>query len=73
MISCYRAAGRWRAVLPLVAVGFLAGIPAITATVRGTVTDPQGAVMPGARVVATNNSTHVSTSTVTNQDGAYNI
>jgi hypothetical protein len=75
--SC-RAVGRWRAVLPIVAVGFLAGIPAalaqtITATVRGTVTDPQGAVMPGARVVATNDSTHVSTSTVTNHDGSYSI
>ncbi len=73
-----RAIGPWRAVLPIVAVGFLAGIPAalaqtITATVRGTVTDPQGAVMAGARVVATNDSTHVSTSTVTNRDGSYSI
>jgi hypothetical protein len=45
----------------------------ITATVRGTVTDPAGAVVAGASVTARNVDTGVKTSTVTNQDGAYNI
>jgi hypothetical protein len=45
----------------------------ITGTVRGTITDPTGAVLAGASVTATDMATNVKTSTVTNQDGAYNI
>jgi Carboxypeptidase regulatory-like domain/TonB-dependent Receptor Plug Domain len=45
----------------------------ITGTVRGTVTDPSGAVVAGASVIATNTATNVKTGTVTNQDGDYNI
>jgi hypothetical protein len=45
----------------------------ITATVRGTVIDPAGAAVAGASVTARNVDTGVKTSTVSNQDGAYNI
>lgn len=45
----------------------------ITGTIRGTVTDPAGAVVPGAHVTATSVATGVRTSTVTNQTGEYNI
>ena len=45
----------------------------ITGTVRGSVTDPSGAVVSGATVTATNAGTGVTTSSVTNHDGLYNI
>ncbi len=45
----------------------------ITGSVVGTVTDPAGAVIPGAKVSATNAATGVTTGTVTNQDGLYNL
>src|SRR5581483_7730910 len=43
----------------------------LTATIRGTVIDPSGGAVPGANVQAVNQSTHVSTSTVSNADGSY--
>jgi len=39
--------------------------------IRGTVTDPSGAVIPKANVVATNTGTGISTATVSGQDGSY--
>ena len=39
----------------------------------GTVTDPSGAVMPGATVTATNEATQVSQATVTGSAGTYTI
>lgn len=45
----------------------------ITGSVNGTVTDPGGAVVPGARVMVTNAATNVSNSTQTNSAGVYNI
>jgi hypothetical protein len=39
--------------------------------ITGTVTDPSGAVVPGARVVVTNNATGVNTETVTSSAGTY--
>lgn len=42
-----------------------------TATVNGTVTDPTGAVIPGATVVVTDDQTHLSTQTTSNQDGTF--
>ncbi len=44
-----------------------------TATLRGTIYDPRGAVVPGATVTATNPATGVTRSTVTGRDGTYQI
>lgn len=45
----------------------------ITGSVNGTVTDPGGAVVPGATVMVTNAATNLSNSTETNSAGVYNI
>jgi hypothetical protein len=45
----------------------------ITATIRGTVTDTSGAVVPGASVTVTNENTGFSRSTVTNDVGSYSF
>ncbi|MGA8554797.1 MAG: carboxypeptidase-like regulatory domain-containing protein, partial [Candidatus Acidiferrales bacterium] len=42
-----------------------------TATINGRVTDPGGAVVNGAIVTATNQTTTVERTTVTNSDGLY--
>ena len=44
-----------------------------TGTIVGTVADPSGAVIPGAKVTATNVATGVSQSTVTGSAGTYTI
>ena len=44
-----------------------------TATVRGTIYDPKGAVIAGATVTATNPATGVTRSTVSGPDGTYQI
>jgi hypothetical protein len=71
-------AGRARMFGMLLAFALLLGLsPAsaqtITATVRGTIIDPAGAVVAGATVTARNVDTGVKSSTISNQDGAYNI
>jgi hypothetical protein len=45
----------------------------VTASIAGTVTDPSGAVVTGAHVVARNLGTGVETSAATNDAGAYRI
>jgi hypothetical protein len=45
----------------------------ITGGANGIVTDPSGAVIPNARVTATNTETGIATETTTNNDGIYNI
>jgi hypothetical protein len=45
----------------------------ITGNINGLVTDPSGAVVVGAEVTATNLSTNVSTSTVSNKEGLYSL
>src|SRR5665213_1219721 len=45
----------------------------ITASIRGTVTDPSGAVVSGADVTATNVATNVATHTTSNNSGLYNF
>jgi hypothetical protein len=57
---------------------FLAIAPAafaqtITATITGTVTDQNGAVIPGATVTATSNETGLSKTDTTNAEGRYTI
>ena len=42
-------------------------------SLKGTVTDPNGGTVAGAKVTATNVATNVSTDTVTNGDGLYNF
>jgi hypothetical protein len=44
-----------------------------TASVTGQVTDQQGAVVAGARVVATNQVTNIAVETTTNDDGYYTL
>ncbi len=65
---------RW---LPLAAITLAATAPGgaqtITGSINGTVTDQAGAVIPNAKVVATNVATGVATPTVTNGAGDYNI
>ncbi|HTX42003.1 MAG TPA: TonB-dependent receptor [Acidobacteriaceae bacterium] len=50
-----------------------AGAQTITGAVRGTVTDPSGAVVSKAEVTAVNTATGVSSSTVSDQNGLYNF
>jgi outer membrane receptor protein involved in Fe transport len=45
----------------------------ITSSVNGTVTDPAGAVVPGAKITITNVETNVTTTAETNTAGVYNI
>jgi hypothetical protein len=75
---CEFCTGPVRALGMLLAVVMLLGVSSavaqtITATVRGTIMDPTGAVLAGVSVTATNVATNVKTGTVTNQNGAYNI
>jgi len=42
-------------------------------SITGTVRDPQGAVIPGATVIVTNTETNVTTRTVTNETGYFEI
>ena len=56
---------------------FLSGAAAtaqtVTGSVRGTVTDPSGAVVAGAAVAVTNTGTGVTTNTVTDKSGLYSV
>src|SRR5207249_2746310 len=45
----------------------------ITATIRGTITDTTGAVVPGANVTVRGENTGVTRSTVTNSSGVYSF
>ena len=51
----------------------IATITGAAGAVRGTITDPNGAVVPGASVTATNNETEQEFSAATNEDGVYLI
>lgn len=54
-------------------VGAFAQVDYSTATLRGTVLDPQGAAISGANVTVTNLATGVTRTTKTGGDGAYNM
>jgi WD40 repeat protein len=45
----------------------------ITGAITGTVTDPSGAVVPNAKITATNQATNVSTDVQSNEAGVYNL
>lgn len=45
----------------------------ITATMTGTITDPTGAVVPSAKVVATNTATNLTYETQSNDAGLFNL
>ena len=67
---------RMRAVLctALVAVVTVAaGAQTVTGSIRGLITDPSGAVVPGSEITATNVNTGVKTKTTTDKSGNYNI
>jgi hypothetical protein len=59
----------------LVALGTLLVQPAsaddLYARIKGTVTDPTGAAVPGIKVTAINNGTNISYESVSNSDGSY--
>jgi len=69
--------GNWKWVWLCLVVLTLCGSPAwaqtITGSVRGTVTDPSGAVVPGAHVTITNTGTGVTGHTVSDKSGLYNF
>jgi len=44
-----------------------------TGKIVGTVTDAQGGVMPGVKVTATNQATKITTSSLTNNEGLYQV
>ena len=60
-----------------VALALLFTTPALAqetrATVTGTVSDPQGAVVPGVTVTVLNIDTNVSTEAVTNDSGVFTV
>jgi hypothetical protein len=45
----------------------------VTGSIRGTVTDPSGAVVPGTKITATNAASGVATTTTTDRSGSYNL
>ena len=62
------------AAIILLGVGaILAQAQASTADLSGTVTDPNGAIVPGANVTAKNSATGITRSVTTNDEGAYQI
>jgi hypothetical protein len=44
-----------------------------TGTILGTVTDPQGAVMPGAKITVTNTQTGIAKNATSDKDGAFHV
>jgi hypothetical protein len=73
-MSCRRSR-----LFPILAASVFALLPALAygqqfrATVTGTVTDSQGALVPGVTVTGLNTDTNVSTEAVTNAQGAYTL
>ncbi len=59
--------------IPLAICCVSAQAQTITGSVTGIVTDTSGAVVPNAKVTATNTETGVATSTTSNAEGFYNI
>ncbi len=68
---------KWSVMLACTAALLLSGVIAmaqtVTASVRGTISDQSGAVLPGAKITVTNVSTGVAVHTVTDKRGLYNV
>ncbi len=63
-------------VLLALCVSIMCGLPLLAqfrASVRGTITDPSGAILRGVRVMVTNQQTGVTRTTVTNGTGYYAV
>jgi hypothetical protein len=60
-------------ILVLISLGHSASAQQATGTILGTVSDPQGAVIPDASVTATNSDTNFTRTVPTGSDGAYRI
>ena len=60
-------------ILLLVATPLSGLAQTVTGAIRGTITDPAGLTIAGAKVTATNVATGVTTSETTGQSGAYSI
>ena len=78
MIASFRSSHRRRLMLsatlaaPLLAAAIsTAPCQVITASLRGTVVDPSGAIVPGAAVKATNTSTNVVTEAKSDENGRF--
>lgn len=61
----------WLTVFILVAVGHIVVQAQTAGALSGTVTDPNGSVIAGATVTATNNQTRLAQTTVTKDDGGF--
>jgi len=72
-MHCSIPAIRLTAIALLLFCGVALKAQTITANVNGTVTDPHGAVIVGAKITATNVDTNVATPTISNNAGVYNI
>ncbi|MGD0964381.1 MAG: carboxypeptidase-like regulatory domain-containing protein [Candidatus Acidiferrales bacterium] len=69
-----RQATLWSFLLGILTASLLATSTAradVYARIRGTVTDPTGAVVPRARIIATNTATGIATETISAADGSY--
>jgi len=55
----------------VLAAGGTAWSQTVQGVITGTITDPTGAVVPGATVTITNVGTNISQSTTTGSDGSY--
>src|SRR5712691_3444121 len=68
---------QWRGVFGLVCIFLLPATLAwgqtSASSIFGTVTDPNGAAVPGAKIIVTNVATHVSRETTTGGDGHYEV
>lgn len=64
---------RWEAAVVLVLLSAGSGWASVTARISGTVTDPTGALIPGASVTAHNTETGIDITTQTNSDGFYSF
>src|SRR5579864_6356090 len=70
MIGSVQRKAYWLVLLAVVGCSLLRG-QANTASIRGLVTDPSGAVVPGANVSLINSGTGIQTVTKTNPSGEY--